>query len=120
VLEQAIVKIGHLLALGFGEAGSKIIATNMSRGGDINPMMAGSKIYAIYGFCDIRQFTDTTECIQQRIMMFVNQIAEITHMLTDRYGGSANKNIGDAFLLAWKFKDQESFAKGGKKVCKED
>lgn len=63
VLEQAIVKIGHLLALGFGEAGSKIIATNMSRGGDINPMMAGSKIYAIYGFCDIRQFTDTTECI---------------------------------------------------------
>ena len=25
VLERAIVKIGHLLALGFGEAGSKII-----------------------------------------------------------------------------------------------
>ena len=40
-LEKAIVKIGHLLALGFGEAGSKIIATNMSNGGDLNPMMAG-------------------------------------------------------------------------------
>ena len=41
LLEKAIVKIGHLLALGFGEAGSKIIASNMSSGGDINPMMAG-------------------------------------------------------------------------------
>ena len=30
ILEKAIVKIGHLLALGFGEAGSQIIASNMS------------------------------------------------------------------------------------------
>jgi hypothetical protein len=41
ILERAIVKIGHLLALGFGEAGSKIIATNIGNGGDMNPMMAG-------------------------------------------------------------------------------
>ena len=30
ILEKAIIKIGHLLALGFGEAGSKIIADNMN------------------------------------------------------------------------------------------
>ena len=41
VLEKAIVKIGHLLALGFGEAGAKIITANISKGGDIDPMMAG-------------------------------------------------------------------------------
>tara|TARA_B110000503_G_C6819139_1_gene278158 strand:+ start:243 stop:416 length:174 start_codon:yes stop_codon:yes gene_type:complete len=35
----------------------------------------------------------------------VNKIAEITHSVVDRYGGAANKNIGDAFLLVWKFKD---------------
>lgn len=29
ILEQTIIKIGALLALGFGEAGSKIIADNM-------------------------------------------------------------------------------------------
>ena len=29
ILEQTIIKIGALLALGFGEAGSKIIAENM-------------------------------------------------------------------------------------------
>ena len=38
-------------------------------------------------------------------MSFVNQVAEITHSMVDRYGGSANKNIGDAFLLVWKFYD---------------
>lgn len=27
----------------------------------------------------------------------------------DKYGGSANKNIGDAFLLVWKFKNQDEF-----------
>jgi hypothetical protein len=39
LLEKAITKIGHLLAIGFGEAGSAIIANNMSSGGDLNPMM---------------------------------------------------------------------------------
>lgn len=42
-------------------------------------------------------------------MMFVNQIAEITHSQVDKFGGSANKNIGDAFLLVWKFKNEEEF-----------
>lgn len=79
VLEKAIVKIGHLLALGFGEAGSKIIASNMSAGGDLNPMMAGQRCFAIFGFCDIRNFTDSTEILQTQVMLFVNQIAEITH-----------------------------------------
>ena len=35
--------------------------------------------------------------------MFVNEIAEIVHGTVDHYNGSANKNIGDAFLLVWKF-----------------
>ena len=50
-LEKAIVKIGSLLALGFGEAGAGIIGQNMTNGGDINPMMPGQKTYAIFGFC---------------------------------------------------------------------
>lgn len=36
-------------------------------------------------------------------MVFVNEIAEIVHSTVDSYGGSANKNIGDAFLLVWKY-----------------
>ena len=62
ILEQTIIKIGALLALGFGEAGSEIIATNMRRGGgEVDPMIPGKKSYCIFGFCDIRNFTDATE-----------------------------------------------------------
>jgi len=32
ILEKLIVRLGALLTLGFGEAGSEIIAQNMSRG----------------------------------------------------------------------------------------
>jgi len=44
-------------------------------------------------------------------MTYVNSVAEITHSMVDRYGGSANKNIGDAFLLVWKFHDSDEIEK---------
>lgn len=106
VLEKTITKIGALMALGFGEAGSKIIISNMANSEDsINPMIKGKKVMAIYGFCDIRNFTDTTEVLEEQVMIFVNEIAEIVHGITVDHGGSANKNIGDAFLLVWKFEE---------------
>ena len=83
ILEQTIVKIGALLALGFGEAGSKIIAQNMASGGEVNPMLPGQKIIAIFGFCDIRNFTDATEVLQEGVMVFVNEIGAIVHGLVD-------------------------------------
>lgn len=49
-IEQTIIKIGALLAIGFGEAGAKIIAENMGRGGDVDPMIPGNKVVAIFGF----------------------------------------------------------------------
>ena len=61
VLEKTIVKIGALLALGYGEAGSQIIAKNIKSSGGINPIIAGHKVLGIFGFCDIRNFTDATE-----------------------------------------------------------
>ena len=60
-------------------------------------------MHAIFGFCDIRNFTDATEVLQTEVMMFVNQVAEVVHSVVDKFQGSANKNIGDAFLLVWKF-----------------
>lgn len=72
ILEKAIVKIGHLLAIGFGEAGSKIIADNMTDGGELNPMMPGVKTFGIFGFANIRNFLDITEVLQTKVMLFVN------------------------------------------------
>ena len=109
MLENSIAKICGLLAVGFGEAGSEVIAENMKRGGEINPMIPGKKIVAIFGFCDIRQFTDTTEVLQEGVMEFVNTIGKIVHMEVHLHGGSANKNIGDAFLV-WKFPKEITLA----------
>ena len=40
-------------------------------------------------------------------MLFVNNIGDIVHTITDRYLGAANKNIGDAFLLVWRINPQK-------------
>ncbi len=75
--------------------------------GDVNPMLPGNKLISIFGFCDIRNFTDATEVLQEGVMLFVNEIGEIVHGVVDHYSGAANKNIGDAFLLVWKFQDDD-------------
>lgn len=72
-------------------------------------MIPGIKCVGIFGFCDIRNFTDTTEILQDKVMMFVNQIAEIVHGLVDLYAGAPNKNIGDAFLLVWKIPEKDTY-----------
>ncbi|KAK9833593.1 hypothetical protein WJX84_006069 [Apatococcus fuscideae] len=102
LLENSINKICSLLAIGFGDAGGQVIAKNMRSGGAIEPMIPGERVHAIFGFCDIRNFTDTTEVLQEGVMEFVNSIAEIVHQEVALHDGSPNKNIGDAFLLVWK------------------
>lgn len=54
------MKIGSLLSIVFGNAGAEIIGKNMMSEGDMNPLTKGKKKCAIYGFCDIRDFTDAT------------------------------------------------------------
>lgn len=103
-------KISALLALGFGEAGSRIIAKNMSMSnGEVNPMLPGKKLISIFGFCDIRNFTDATEVLKEGVMLFVNEIGEIVHGIVDKFHGAANKNIGDAFLLVWRVNKEDMF-----------
>ena len=43
---------------------TQVIAKNMRSGGAIEPMIPGERVHAIFGFCDIRNFTDTTEVLQ--------------------------------------------------------
>ena len=105
LLENTMLRIGGLLQVGFGEAGGRIIRKNMATagaGGELNPLLPGSKVDAIFGFCDIRNFTAATECLQEDVMTFVNRVGTIVHRSTHRLRGAANKNIGDAFLLAWR------------------
>ena len=111
LLLQTISKIAGLMRVGFGEAGAEIISKNLDLSGEtgsMNLLGKGQKIYSIFAFCDVRSFTDTTECLQEEVMLFVNRIAYILHGIVVQYDGSANKNIGDAFLLTWKVKPNNS------------
>lgn len=77
LLEGAVNKMTSLLRKGYGEAGARIIRSNLedknSRGGTgsgsgvlgnagnrplIEPLIQGVRVYAIVGFCDIHHFED--------------------------------------------------------------
>lgn len=104
VLEKTIIKLGSLLALGFGEAGANIIGHNMeeSDSAGVNVMIPGTRVDCIVGKAGIRDFSTATEVLQAKVMTFVNQIAEIVHGVVDEFHGAANKNNGDTFLLIWR------------------
>ncbi|SCP06363.1 adenylyl cyclase alpha, putative [Plasmodium ovale] len=103
-MEENLMKLGTLMLLGFGEAGAKIISKNINEQERINLLINGEVVYSVFSFCDIRNFTEITETLKEKIMIFINLVAEIIHECCDFYGGSINKNIGDAFLLVWKCK----------------
>ena len=102
LIDKSITKIAYLLAVGYGEAGANIIINNMGKSKGLDIDIPGEKVIGIYGFCDIRNFTDATEVLQTEVMTFVNSIAAIVHINIVKFGGSNNKNIGDAFLFVWK------------------
>ncbi|KAG9414101.1 hypothetical protein AC1031_013308 [Aphanomyces cochlioides] len=100
-LQNTLIKIASLIQIGFGDAGAEILARNILAG-DLNPVAPGKKVYAIFGFCSIRNFSKATEILKEEIMQYTNQIGDVVHESVHTFGGHANKNIGQAFLLVWK------------------
>lgn len=111
MIKTALNKVTRLLRVGFGEAGAEIIAGNMEAGDSFSAVVEGQKVYGIFGFCDIRRFTDTTEALEEKVMSFVNTIGEVVHNAVVAHHGAPNKNIGDAFLLVWKMKLESAYKK---------
>jgi class 3 adenylate cyclase len=112
-LMSTILRIGSLMKVGFGSAGVEIIRNNLQKGQSTNELILnsqGSTVSCIFLFCDIRQFTDATECLQEEVFVFTNRIAAVVHSICHSYGGSANKNVGDAFLVSWLLEDDHSGA----------
>ncbi|GMH51198.1 hypothetical protein TrRE_jg11895 [Triparma retinervis] len=111
VVALAIQKITSLLRIGFGVAGAEIISKNMSvehgQGQGLDPMIPGKRMYAIFGFCDIHEFDMCTEVLEDEIMTFVNSVARIVHEQVTRWGGTCNKNLGNAFLMIWRIGDED-------------
>ena len=114
VIQSAIIRISALMAINFGEAGGEILKENISSSEGLNPMLQGKKIQAIFGFCFIHNFSEINEAFQERTMIFVNQISDIVHSCVDKFNGITNKNLGDCYLLAWKFKEKTEKENDGK------
>lgn len=108
ILDKTIIKLGTLLALGCGEAGSAIISNSMAGSNSVgmNAAIGGSRVDCILGISRIRDFSVATEVLQGKVMTFVNQIAEIVHGVVDEFGGAANRNNGETFTLVWRVKDR--------------
>ena len=68
----------------------------------MNLMNPGKKINVVFSVCRIRQFTETTESLQDEIIVFVNKIVKIIHEVAKRWEGQPAKNYGDRYLLVWK------------------
>lgn len=64
LLQNTIEKIGNLLRIGFGEAGSRIIRRNLKVGAELNVLIPGNTVHALFSFCDIRSFNQATEILQ--------------------------------------------------------
>jgi class 3 adenylate cyclase len=59
-------------------------------------------VFAIFGFADVRGFSDVTEALGPKLLSFTNQIADLIHEIVHKHKGGSNKNLGNAFLFVWK------------------
>lgn len=56
-----------------------------------DPHASNCTVACIFMFCDIRGFTDSSECLNEEVFVFTNRIAAVVHSYSHAYGGSANK-----------------------------
>ena len=101
MIKKAILKISGLLAVGFGEAGSDIIRENLKQT-ELNPMIEGKKIEAIFCFVEIRLYQEIVKKLGRRCVLLTNEIAWILHRAVDKFYGYPNRNLGDVFINLWK------------------
>jgi hypothetical protein len=68
--------------------GAKVVANTLTNNEDFMDLMVpGQKMHMIFSVCRIRQFTETTESLQDEIIVFVNKIVKIIHEVAKRWDG---------------------------------
>lgn len=100
-LKAALKKISRLLQIGFGEAGNRLVAENLQKGGAMNPMVPGTRIWGAFGFSIIDDCDELLEMLGEDILRFVNTISDIIHKAVVDNCGQPNRNLGEAFLCVW-------------------
>ena len=93
VLKKFIIKMGQMLTIGFGQAGTSIIYQNTKRGKSIDNLdlfIPGVKIMGIYGYYSINNFEKLAESFGGDLFLLLNEVAEIIHSNTEFFIGSAD------------------------------
>jgi hypothetical protein len=110
ILDKTIVKIGSLLAMGYGEAGSDIIEKNLrNNNGEINPMSPGENIVGVYAYFNFMYNSDVLDTLQHTYSIVMNEVLQIISEICIEKGVYNTKNVGDGVLVVWKL-DEKFFA----------
>mmetsp|Transcript_35797 Transcript_35797/g.26584 ORF Transcript_35797/g.26584 Transcript_35797/m.26584 type:complete len:217 (+) Transcript_35797:1318-1968(+) len=103
MLELVIFRISTLLQRGFGELGAKIVSRTLTTNEQyMDLFQQGKKVSLVFAKFRIRQFTETTDSLQDEIIVFVNKVVKIIHECAKRWDGAPTKNFGDRYLITWK------------------
>eukprot|EP00301_Raphidiophrys_heterophryoidea_P002551 c11189_g1_i1.p1 GENE.c11189_g1_i1~~c11189_g1_i1.p1 ORF type:complete len:875 (-),score=189.61 c11189_g1_i1:168-2792(-) len=102
MIRESLHRVTKLLQISLGQAGADIVSQNL-RSGTFSVLQAGSRIDAVFAFCDIHDFEDCCEVLQEECVVFVNTIAQLIAKEVSRGFGAVNKNAGENFLMAWKW-----------------
>jgi len=95
--------------MSFGQLGADIIRTQVTGGeGNLDIMIPGLKINAIFMICKINQFTDYTDVLRTNFTDFLNKISSIVHQCAFRWEGWANRTDGDKFVITWRLPESET------------
>lgn len=65
-------------------------------------MRPGTRIQMVFSVVRVKQFTETTEALQDEIIVFVNKIVKIIHEVAKNWKGEPAKNYGEKYMLVWK------------------
>jgi len=113
-LLNAVTKITDLMRKCWGVAGAGIISSNLARTEDgksvsFNPCVPGKRVYALFGFASICDFTNLLRNLDKDVISLINDVAKVIHGEVYRWAfgdsGQCNKNLGGAFLMVFRIGD---------------
>jgi class 3 adenylate cyclase len=58
-------------------------------------------LIAIFGYVDVKYFTDSVKVLQEDVLILINEIADVVHSTVEYFDGCVNKNLGKGFLIVW-------------------
>lgn len=91
-LQKTIYRLGKLIQMSYGELGTAIIRENWASGnGQLDIMIPGLKLSAIFCVVTLKNYVEVTDIIQEESTLFLNQIVAILHGCARKWDGWANK-----------------------------